>query len=303
MSEPVIELSKVSKQFGKVRALDTLDLMVPRGSVVGLLGRNGAGKSTALRCLAGLLQPDAGTIRVLGRDPAAMDVAMRQRVTYLSDDGVPFPTATTNKLLQLCAPLYPTWNGALEEAMLARFQIDPRRKLKDLSLGQQRAVALLLALCPQPEVLILDEPAANLDPVVRRDFLEAVLALVGEQRRTVVLSSHILSDVDRIADRVAILDRGHLVVDGPLDDLKEHARRLRFIFHGEVPAHLALPDAFALRRAGRELQVTVMHFDEDATRRLAASLGAQVEAHNLPLDELFNDLVGGDSFAGSLVAA
>jgi ABC-2 type transport system ATP-binding protein len=295
MSDAIVEFSGVSKRFGEVDALCGLDFAVPKGSVVGLLGRNGAGKSTALRCLVGLLRADSGSIRVLGRQHQHLDAGMRRRIAYVSDEGVPFTTATTHQLIRLCAPLYPAWSRSLEEEMLARFHIDPRRKLKELSLGQQRAVALLLALCPQSELLVLDEPAANLDPVVRREFLETILRLVGQGDRTVIFSTHILSDVDRVADRVAIIDRGRMLVEGPLDDIKEHARRVRFIFAGPVPERIPLPGAFALRRSGREALVTVMSFDEEATRRLARALGAEAEAQVLPLDELFLDLVGDSS--------
>jgi ABC-2 type transport system ATP-binding protein len=302
MSDVVAQFSNVSKRFGRVEALRGLTLAVPRGSVLGLLGRNGAGKSTALRCLVGLHDADDGTIQVLGRDPLTLDVAMRQRIGYVSDDGVPFAAATTQRLLQLCAPLYPSWSRPLEQQMLERFGIDPRRKLKHLSTGQQRAVALLLAICPQPELLILDEPAANLDAVARREFLETVLTLVGQGNRTVIFSSHVLSDVERIADRVAILHQGRLLVEDQLDEMKEQARRLRFIFDDVAPDRIAIPGAFAIRRTGREMLVTVMHYDQDATARFALSLRARVEAQSLGLEELFIDLVGDNDLAVQAVA-
>lgn len=299
MVDAVAEFSEVWKRFGHVDALRGLTFSIPRGSVVGLLGRNGAGKSTALRCLAGLIDRDEGTIKVLGRDPLQVDVATRRRLGYVPDDGVPFPAATTAKLIRLCAPLYPRWSRTVEEEILARFQIDPHRKLKEMSLGQQRAVALLLALCPQPELLILDEPAANLDPVVRREFLGMVLTIAGLENRSVIFSTHILSDVERIADRVAILHQGRLLAERPLDELQENARRLRFIFAGEAPERLQVPEGFGFRRAGREMVVTVLKHDETATRELGASLGAQVETQSLRLEELFIDLVGHENDGSS----
>ncbi|MEO5768360.1 MAG: ABC transporter ATP-binding protein [Polyangia bacterium] len=302
MNAPVVQFSEVSKRFAAVHALKGLTFDLPAGGVVGLLGRNGAGKSTALRTLVGLYAPDTGSVRVLGRDPLTFDVAIRRRIGYLSDDGVPFPAATGKALLRLCAPLYPSWSRALEDQMLARFHIDPRRKLKELSLGQQRAVALLLALCPQPELLILDEPAANLDPVLRREFLDTVLSLVATEQRTVILSSHVLSDIERIADRVMILHHGQLLLNSPLDDLKENARRLRFVFPAAPPERLPLPGAFAVRRSGRELLTTVMEFDEATVTRLASTLGARVEATPVKLDELFIDLVGDGSEHASAAA-
>ena len=296
-NEASVELEGVTKFFRDVPALRGLDLTVPRGCVLGLLGRNGAGKSTALRCMAGVERPDAGTVRVLGLDPLRLDVAARQRIGYLAETGVPFPAARVSRLIDLCAPLYPRWNDDLQNEMLSRFGISPRARLNELSLGQQRAVGLLLAVCPEPELLILDEPAANLDTVVRREFLETIIGLVGEGDRTVIFSSHILTDVERIADRIAVVHHGALRLEGALDDIKDAARRVRFTFAGEPPATLALPGLVALRRGGRELLATLIGYDEAETARVAAALGAHVEAQRVGLEELFIDLEGAHGIA------
>jgi ABC-2 type transport system ATP-binding protein len=289
---PAVELSGVTKRFPKVIALAGLTLTVPKGRVLGLLGRNAAGKSTALRCLVGLERPDSGDVRVLGLDPSKLDVAARRRIGYLAEQEIPFSGASVERLIDLCAPLYPDWSRDLEQQILDRFRIDPSRKLRVLSHGQKRAVGLLLAVCPQPELLILDEPAANLDPVVRRELLEAVLSLVGGGDRTVIFSSHILSDVERVADHVAILHHGQLLLERPLDDLKEQARRVRLVFQDAAPERITIPGAVAIRRSGRELLATVVGYDAAAIARLAASWDAQAEAHPVPLEELFIDLVG-----------
>ncbi len=292
MSEACVLFSGVQKKFGETQALRGFDLEVPKGSVVGLLGRNAAGKSTALRCMAGLERPDAGTISVLGRDPKSFDVPLRQRVVYLAETGVPFSGARVRALIELCAPLYPHWDFALQDRMLAQFGIAPDRKLKELSLGQQRAVGLMLAVCPQPELLVLDEPAANLDAVVRRELLETVLRLIGDGERTVIISSHMLGDVERVADHVAIMHAGRRLLQAPLDELKERSRRLRFSFAAAPPETLVLPGIVSLRRGARELLATVVGYDESAAASVAAEHGAHVEAAPLGLEELFIDLVG-----------
>jgi ABC-2 type transport system ATP-binding protein len=302
MSEACVVFSGVEKRFGRTQALRGFDLQVPRGSIVGLLGRNAAGKSTALRCMAGLDRPDAGHVAVLGRDPKTFDQALRQRVVYLPETGVPFPGARVRELISLCAPLYPRWDFPLQDRMLAQFGVSPDRKLKELSLGQQRAVGLMLAVCAQPELLILDEPAANLDTVVRRELLEEVMRLIGDGDRTVVISSHMLGDVERVADRVAIMHEGHLLLQGPLDELKEQTRRLRFSFASAAPETLALPGLVSLRRGARELLATVVGYDEEATARAASAVGAEVEAQALGLEELFIDLVGEHALAGQRAA-
>ena len=238
MTNDAVQFSEVRKRFGKVDALAGLTLAIPKGSVVGLLGRNGAGKTTALRCLVGLQVPDSGEVRVLGRDPHEAGHRDAPAHRFPVAAGRPFPEATVASVIRFCAPLYPNWDRELEAQMLSRFGIDPKRRLKQHSQGQQRAVALLLAICPRPELLILDEPASNLDAVVRREFLDAVLSLAAEEGRTVIFSSHILSDVERAADRVAIIHQGRLLLERSLDDLKEQSRRLRFLFAGPAPADI-----------------------------------------------------------------
>jgi ABC-2 type transport system ATP-binding protein len=302
MSNLSVEFSNVSRSFGGTPALRGFNLAVPRGCVLGLLGRNGAGKSTALRCLAGVERPDAGRVRALGLDPLGLDVAARQRVGYLAETGIPFPAARISSLVELCAPLYPRWNDDLQSELLARFGISPRARLRELSLGQQRAVGLMLAICPEPELLILDEPAANLDTVVRREFLEAIIGLVAESDRTVIFSSHILGDVERVADRVAVVHRGALLVDGALDELKESARRVRLTFPTTPPATLSLPGLVAVRRGGREVLATLVPYDEEAVARAAAALGAEIEPQHVGLEELFIDLVGADALANRTAA-
>ncbi len=234
MDDPAFLFENVTKRFGRTEALRGLTLAVPRGGVTGFVGRNGSGKSTAIRCLVGLQKPDAGRVTLLGQDPWGMGPTTKQRLGYLSERGVPFPWATADDLIGLCAPLYPRWDAAVERDLLARFRIDRRRKLKTLSMGQQRAVGLLLALCPRPEVLVLDEPAANLDPVLRREFLDQVTALVAGVGHTVFFTSHILSDVERLADRIAVIHEGRLVKEGTTSELKARDGGLETLFLGLV---------------------------------------------------------------------
>ena len=295
MADTAFRFENVHKRFGRTEALRGFSLSVSKGGVVGFLGRNGAGKTTAIRCLVGLQRPDQGRVEFLGAEPWDMGVAVKQRLGYLSERGVPFPWATTEDLVALCKPLYPQWDSALEKDLLERFRIDRTKKLKALSLGQQRAVGLLLALCPRPEVLVLDEPAANLDAVVRREFLEHILDLVGSEGRTVFFSSHILSDVERLADRIALIGDGKLVLERGTDELKEQVRRLRLVFAGDVPADLKVAGAVRVRRQGREALVTVDGFGEGTAERVARETGARVEVQAMGLEELFIDLAGGDA--------
>ncbi len=293
--ESVLEFAGVEKRFDKTNALSGLTFSVPRGSVVGFVGRNGAGKSTAIRCLVGLQKPTCGQVRLFGQDPWNLPVADRQRVGYLSETEVPFQWATTRELIRFCKPLYPNWDEAIEENVIKRFRVDVTKKLRAMSLGQRRAVGLLLAICPRPEVLILDEPAANLDAVLRREFLDQVLELVADADRTVFFSSHLLTDVERVADRLALIHDGEILLYQELDSLKENVRRLRMVFPDSAPSEVKVPRALRVRRHGREVLATVVGYSDETVRQLEKDTGATIETHSLGLEEMFIDLVGDDS--------
>ncbi len=291
---PVFSFVGVEKRFGTTEALSGISLQASPGTVIGLIGRNGAGKTTALRCLLGLQRPTQGKISVFGEEPTRLSVAAKQRIGAMLDGGLPFPTASAHELFNFVAPLYPRWDPVVEANLCRRFEIDRRCKIEKLSLGQQRAVALALALCPRPDLLVLDEPAANLDPVLRRQFLAEVLDLVADEGRTVLFSSHNLGDVERITDRVAFLHQGRLLLDRPTEELRERMRRLRFIFPGDAPAKVDLPGLLASRRSGRELLLTVDGLDPAAVSALERSTGATIDVAPLGLEDLFVDLVGRD---------
>jgi len=295
--QPAFSFTNVYQSFGTTQALDGFNLQGQQGRVIGLVGRNGAGKSSAIRCLVGLAKPTSGQVRVFGQSPWHMEPALRQRVGYMSESGVPILGASARDLSAFSASLYPHWDRELEHRMLERFRIDPGKPLKKLSLGQQRTVALMLAICPKPDLLVLDEPAANLDAVMRREFIEVVLTLVAEQGGTVLFSSHILSDVERVADRIAFLDRGRLLLDRDTDELRAGVRRLRLVFTNEAPANFQTPGMVAMRRQGRELLITVEGYQETLVNQLAQSTGAHVEAQGLGLEELFIDLLGSNRVA------
>jgi ABC-2 type transport system ATP-binding protein len=225
-----IEASGLTKRFGAILALDRLDLMVPRGSIFGLLGPNGAGKTTTIRILAGLARPTSGSASVAGIEVGLDQPALRQRLGYLDQDPRFYGWMTGRELLELVGRLHGLARSELRsrvDEMLARTGLtaDGRRLIGGYSGGMRQRLGIAQALLHRPEILVLDEPVSSLDPEGRRDLLELIGGLRGEA--TVVFSSHVLADVERICDRVAILDRGRLVTEGPLDELlAAHARSI-----------------------------------------------------------------------------
>ncbi|MEN8150036.1 MAG: ABC transporter ATP-binding protein [Planctomycetota bacterium] len=287
--DAVIETSALTKDYGSFRALDRLELVVPRGAVYGLLGRNGAGKTTAIRLLMGLLRPTDGGATVLGGVPGDGDEGRMDRIGYVSESMDIPGWMTVGEAARFCRGLSRRWDVAYEERLYAALAIRPDAVVAQLSAGQRRKAGLLLALAPRPELLILDEPASSLDTVVRREFLEQAVELLTDEGTTIFYSSHILSDVERIADHVGILSLGRLVLDSRLDDLLESARRVRVRFDAAVPAGFELPGAVRTQALGAELLVTVLGFEDATIGSLPA--GAQAEAMPIGLEDLFIDLV------------
>jgi len=249
--EHVIETSDLRKSFPGIEALRGLDLQVPAGSICGFLGRNGAGKTTAMKILLGMVRPTSGEARVFGRTP---DVEVRRRAGFVSEEKDLYGYMTVEEMIRFTAPFFPRWRADLEKKYLRKFNLPPDRKIKALSRGMRTKLALLLALCRGAELLIVDEPTSGLDPAMAEEALQAVVGHVADENMTVFFSSHQIAEVEQIADRVAIIDRGRIVMSGALDEIRESFRRIQLVFEGDAPqTEFRAPGVTHVRRNGRVL--------------------------------------------------
>jgi len=291
--EHAIEIHGLCKTYSTGQeVLRGLELEVPRGSVFGLLGRNGAGKTTAIRTLMGLIRPSAGLVQVLGDRSSPLSVETRQRIGYLSQDQRMFSWMDLEQLIGFTSSFYPRWDRRYADELIDRLDLPLGIPFSAFSRGEQQKAGLLLALGHRPELLILDEPAASLDTVVRREFLESVLDLLTREGATVLISSQILTDIERIADWIGILSEGRMLVAAPLDDLKESIKRLRIRFDEGPPPPVEVPGAISSRCHGREVLVTVDCFEPGIIDTLKKRYNATVEVQNVDLEEIFIELVG-----------
>lgn len=286
MNEHAIHITDLTRSHEKKTVLDRLCLTVPRGSIYGLLGRNGAGKTTLMKFMCGLLKPHGGEVLINAHDPWNMSATARQQVGYVSEKQLLPPGIRVKKLMAFCAQFCPAWDHDLCESLLSRFQIDPSTKLQTLSMGNQRLVAFILAIAPRPDLLLLDEPAANLDVIARREVLKEILSLARETGKTVVFSTHILTDVERIADEIGILNQGKISLSAPLDDLKETIKEVRlFDFHKSPPE--SLPGSFSYKRNQQEALAVITLSNPDSIIELENKLQCKTEVRDLPLEDLF----------------
>ena len=290
MNDHPIQIENVTRSFGKNKVLSNLNLSVKEGSIYGFLGRNGSGKTTAIRMLGGLITPDEGSVRILGHDPFLAGAEERQWIGYMSEKGIIPPNVSVRRVLQLGRELYPHWDGALADSLLSKYNLPPKKKISTLSQGKQRLLAFIMAIVPRPKVLLLDEPAANLDVVARREILDEVLELIRDFGSTILFSTHILSDVERVADEIGILAGGSLRVSESLDSLKDFMRQVRFYgFPGTIPENV-LPGSFRTVRGKEELLVTMRVNGAVTPEELARRWACQYEARPLSLEDIFVEL-------------
>lgn len=293
MSDRPVVFDCVTHYYGKTRALDTLSLEVPEGSITALLGRNGAGKTTALKCLLGFETPTRGTARLLGHDATRLPPEVRERVGYVAEGQPLVPWMRVRELVDFQAAGFKNFDKSRCRKWLDRMNLPPKRRVFQLSRGMRAQLALALALAPQPELAILDDPGMGLDAVVRREFLEVMIDLIQEEGRTLLFSSHVLTDVERVADRVALIHEGVLRVDAPLDVIKDRVRRWRAVFDHEAPEAPDLPGLVSSKQRRNELLLTVVN-GHGAAEEACRELGARdVESEQLSLEDLFIEYTAG----------
>jgi ABC-2 type transport system ATP-binding protein len=291
-TEPIVRIDHLSRRFGVKLALDDVSLSVPRGVVFGLVGANGAGKTTLLRHVLGMLRAQSGWVRVFGLDPVADPPGVLARVGYLGEDNDLPGWMRVDELMRYLRAFYPDWDDAYAEELRTAFALDPAACIKHLSRGQRARAGLLVALAHRPELLVLDEPSAGLDPIVRRDILGAIIRTIAEEGRTVLFSSHLLDEVERVSDHVAMMSEGRIVLSAPLDEVKETHHRLTLRFEETRSAPPVLRRALSWQGTGHEWTAvcsgTLGELEEEASR-----CGARVVAAGVPsLDDIFVAQVG-----------
>jgi ABC-2 type transport system ATP-binding protein len=284
---PIVDIHRVTRQFGNKTALDDLSLTVPRGGVFGLIGGNGAGKTTLIKHILGMLKPQSGTVRVFGLDPVQNPVGTLGRIGYLSEDRDLPNWMRVSELMRYTQAFFPNWDEAYAEELRQAFDLDGNARIKNLSRGQRARAGLLIALAHRPELLVLDEPSSGLDPVVRRDILGAIIRTIADEGRTVLFSSHLLDEVERVADRVAIIHQGRILLTAPMDEIKDTHRRITLRFGQSLDRPPSLVGTLSFEGQGAEWTY-ICSGESSQLRRAAEAIGATVVGDDaLTLDEIF----------------
>ena len=290
--EHVFETNGLTKRFGSVTALDGIDLKVRRPSIVGLLGKNGSGKTTLIQHLMGLQLPSEGSVTTLARSSAELGHDELIHIGYVPQEIRLLDWMTVEEHIDYVSCFYPNWDREREHRLLDELELDDSKVVGALSTGNLQKLAVVLAVCHHPNLLVLDEPVSDLDPIVRGKLLEFLLELLREDQATILVSSHVLRDVEKIVDWVICLDEGRVVTDAGLDELKErYAEWLVVSTNGDLPARFT--ESFVLSQdiSGRQARLRVRQADSDLEGFRAAH-GVEVAERPLNLEEMFPVLVG-----------
>jgi ABC-2 type transport system ATP-binding protein len=290
--QPVIRTAGLTRYFGANPAVYELNLEVPRGGVFALLGRNGSGKTTTIRMLLGLLAPTRGGGAILGHDIRALPPEARARIGYLTEEHQLYSWMSVRECGDFQSRFYPTWNEKIFRGIIGHFNLRPAARVKSLSRGERAGLCLALTLAPEPELLILDDPAVGLDPVARRSLVESMIYLTRRSDRTIFFSTHQLPDVERVADHIAVLDRSVLRACCPLETFRNSIRQVRLCFPGAPPPLPKIPGLLQAVRSEGELRVTCVHYNGATEAALRGLAPTQFEQTPLSLEDAFISYLG-----------
>jgi ABC-2 type transport system ATP-binding protein len=284
---PALEITQLVRRYGRRDAVNGLSLTVQPGRCYGFFGRHGAGKTTTIKCVLNLLKPDAGSVRVFGLDPAQDEVGVKSRLAYVPDTVAFYPWMTVRGALDYFASFRAHWNAAIERELLERFRLDPAQKASALSRGQKTQLALIAAICPEPDLLILDEPTSGLDPIVRREFIQTVIGAYQESgRKTVFVSTHLISEFEGLIDQFTIIDQGRAVVTMEADAAREQFQRIRARF-AQAPPALQFEGATVIQRQGREVEIVSRQNTPRVLEWLKTFSPETLHTEALSLEEIF----------------
>ena len=286
---PAIHIENLTYAYGRDEAVHDFNLTVQPGRCYGLFGRNGAGKTTTMKCLLNLLRPVRGQVRVFGLDPDRHEVAVKRRLAYVPDQVAFYPWMSVRETLDYLASFREHWNRKTEQELLGRFRLDPAQRTGALSRGQRTQVALIAAICPETDMLVLYEPTSGLDPIVRREFIETVIGAYQEGNpgnRTIFVSTHLITEFEGLIDEFTIIDGGRAVLTLESDDARERYQRIRARFAQPAP-ELDLKAALRVRRNGRELEVIANGAAREIEERLRQHNPEEISIEALRLEEIF----------------
>lgn len=286
MNEYVIETFNLTKKFGKKNVLNNLNLKIKKGTIYGYLGRNGAGKTTTIKIVLGLIKQTEGISKVFGFDSKEEYVKIRQKVGYVSEDRSLYRWMKVQDAIKFAKGFFNNWDDNLAEQYLKKYGLDPSAKVSELSRGMLSKLFLAMALSHNPELLVLDEPTAALDPIVRGEFLDGLIDLAEQEGKTIFLATNNLNDVERIADTIGILNEGELEFSMDIDELKQKVRKVKLSFD-KLPEKIDIEDILKEQRTNNEILLIIKNYNETVEQYINSLKPRTIDFHDMSLEEIF----------------
>jgi ABC-2 type transport system ATP-binding protein len=295
MSDYIIETNRLTKFFDGKPVVNSVSLKIKKGKIVGFLGRNGAGKSTFIKMLLGFLMPNYGTSKILGCDSRQLTPEIRERIGYMVEGHPIYPKMSIKQLADFSKASFPKWKPEIFNEMMDYFELNEKKKIIDLSRGQRAQVSLALTLAPDPEVLVLDDPTLGIDPVINREFIDAMVQLIQNQKRTIFFSSHAISSIDRIADEIVVLENGVLKAHAELSTFKEKIKKIQMKVDNWRPSEVFIPGLLKQFMSNNLVTLTIANYSEEVIHFLKDKYAAtEIEIIDINLEDAFIDFTAGN---------
>jgi ABC-2 type transport system ATP-binding protein len=290
MTDPILQLDKLSKSFDGITVLKGISTSVHSGEVIGVLGLNGAGKTTLLETALGFSMPDSGSARIFGKPSTEMDGTTKARIGFVPQRDELLEGMKAEAYLALIAEFYPSWNHTLVTRLANEWSVPLVIRINRMSIGQRQKLSIISALGHEPDLIILDEPVASLDPVARRQFLKELVDIASTQTRTILFSTHIVTDLERVASRAWLMQDGNITIDASMDDLKENYVRVRLPFGAALPLHFDRRGLLCTRNINGSNTFIFKDWADETHQLLIQACGDAMQIDALPLEELFLEL-------------
>jgi ABC-2 type transport system ATP-binding protein len=288
---PIIEMQNLGRSFADNQVLVDLDFAIEPGTITGLVGVNGAGKTTLMHCALGMLRPQSGTCEILGEDSWAASPATRQKIGFVPQSFDAFEWMTVSQILKYTSAFYTNWDATFVDHLVSRFELPPHEPIVKMSLGMKQRVSIVIALGHQPELIVLDEPVAALDPKGRREFVQVILDLHMSEGKTILFSTHITSDIERVAAEVALLQDGKIALHTNLDDLKQRYTRYHLHGHKDLTNVVEqIPNKLTCHVDGSSANITVENLQIGSPSGIGPIDDVEIVKEPLNLEEIFLEL-------------